>query len=220
MPNPSQQLSQSPPQPPRSNKRKLTDNVTASSSHVARPLRRSSKHAPMEISSKKPVTRKRTIVEVPKIERRDPRFDSLSGAVNEDLHQRSFAFLKEQRRAELDNLRQALAKAKKARQNTAQLEALEHQLRREENKEVQREKVEREKLALRKWKAEEREKRKQGKGAFYLKKKAQKEVVLTDRYQHLSQNKSKLHKSIERKRKKVDGKEKKSMPLKRPRQSD
>ncbi|KAH9467149.1 hypothetical protein Pst134EB_002175 [Puccinia striiformis f. sp. tritici] len=71
-------------------------------------------------------------------------------------------------------------------------------------------KSEREKLALRKWKAQEREQRKAGKGAFYLKK---------NRFKHLSQNKSKLNKSIERKRKKVDGKDKKSMPNKRRRPS-
>ncbi|KAI7962161.1 hypothetical protein MJO28_000255 [Puccinia striiformis f. sp. tritici] len=177
---------------------------------------RSHKHAPIEISSKKAVTRKRTIVEVPKIERRDPRFDSLSGAVNEVLHQKSFGFLKEQRRLEIEELRQTLNKAKKKGQQPLEsLELLQEQLRREENKEVQNEKIEREKLALRKWKAQEREQRKEGKGAFYLKKKAQKEVVLTDRYEHLSQNKSKLNKSIERKRKKVDGKDKKSMPNKR-----
>ncbi|KNE91278.1 hypothetical protein PSTG_15302 [Puccinia striiformis f. sp. tritici PST-78] len=181
---------------------------------------RSHKHAPIEISSKKAVTRKRTIVEVPKIERRDPRFDSLSGAVNEVLHQKSFGFLKEQRRLEIEELRQTLNKAKKKGQQPLEsLERLQEQLRREENKEVQNEKIEREKLALRKWKAQEREQRKEGKGAFYLKKKAQKEVVLTDRYEHLSQNKSKLNKSIERKRKKVDGKDKKSMPNKRQRPS-
>ncbi|POW17466.1 hypothetical protein PSHT_06342 [Puccinia striiformis] len=160
-----------------------------------------------EISSKKAVTRKRTIVEVPKIERRDPRFDSLSGAVNEVLHQKSFGFLKEQRRLEIEELRQTLNKAKKKGQQPLEsLERLQEQLRREENKEVQNEKIEREKLALRKWKAQEREQRKEGKGAFYLKKKAQKEVVLTDRYEHLSQNKSKLNKSIERKRRKSMGK--------------
>ncbi|KAH9473897.1 hypothetical protein MJO28_000266 [Puccinia striiformis f. sp. tritici] len=181
---------------------------------------RSHKHAPIEISSKKAVTRKRTIVEVPKIERRDPRFDSLSGAVNEVLHQKSFGFLKEQRRLEIEELRQTLNKAKKKGQQPLEsLELLQEQLRREENKEVQNEKIEREKLALRKWKAQEREQRKAGKGAFYLKKKAQKEVVLTDRFKHLSQNKSKLNKSIERKRKKVDGKDKKSMPNKRRRPS-
>ena len=122
---------------------------------------------------------------------------------------------------EIDRLRQTLQQAKKKSQlNPTQLQALEEQLRREENREVQRQKMEWEKQALRKWKAEENAKRKEGKGAFYLKRKAQKEIILTDRYNHLSQNKSKLHKSIEKKRKKVDGKEKKSMPFKRQRPSD
>ncbi|KAA1106376.1 rRNA bioproteinsis protein rrp36 [Puccinia graminis f. sp. tritici] len=185
---------------------------------------RSHKHAPIEISSKKPVTRKRTIVEVPKIERRDPRFDSLSGQVNSELHERSFEFLKEQRKSELEQLRQTLALAKKKKSSSKldpdQLEALENHIRKEENKDVQNQKLMWEKQALKEWKSQENAKRKEGKGAFYLKRKAQKEIILTNRYQQLSQNKSKLHKSIEKKRKKVDGKEKKSMPFKRHRPSD
>ncbi|POW03038.1 hypothetical protein PSTT_11368 [Puccinia striiformis] len=180
---------------------------------------RSHKHAPIEISSKKAVTRKRTIVEVPKIERRDPRFDSLSGAVNEVLHQKSFGFLKEQRRLEIEELRQTLNKAKKKGQQPLEsLELLQEQLRREENKEVQMKKSREKNLLYANGKLKKESKGKKEKGHF-ISRKAQKEVVLTDRYEHLSQNKSKLNKSIERKRKKVDGKDKKSMPNKRQRPS-
>ncbi|PLW16163.1 hypothetical protein PCANC_19096 [Puccinia coronata f. sp. avenae] len=226
MQNPAHQSAQSksypaPSKRPNPNHHHQQANRASSSSHNGI-QQRSNKHAPIEISSKKPVTRKRTIVEAPKIERRDPRFDSLSGAVNEELHSKSFGFLKEERRKEIEQLRETITKVKKSKQksNLDVVEELEHELRRQENKEVQREKMEREKHALRKWKAEEKEKRKEGKGAFFLKRKAQKEIILTDRYQHLSQNKSKLHKSIERKRKKLDGKDKKSMPLKRTRPAE
>lgn len=185
-----------------------------------RTLTRSNKHAPIEISSKKPVTRKREIVQAPKIERRDPRFDPLSGGVNEDLVRRSYGFLTAQRKAEIEQKREKLNKAIKKGQDLEALEQLQVELKREENREVQREKIEREKDALRKWKAIEKEKRKEGKGAFFLKRKAKKEIVLADRYEHLSKDKLKLHKSIDRKRKKVDGKEKKSMPIKRNRRLD
>ncbi|KAI9600070.1 hypothetical protein KEM48_000286 [Puccinia striiformis f. sp. tritici PST-130] len=164
---------------------------------------RSHKHAPIEISSKKAVTH--LIVYLERLMK---------------SYTKNHSDFKRTRRLEIEELRQTLNKAKKKGQQPLEsLERLQEQLRREENKEVQNEKIEREKLALRKWKAQEREQRKEGKGAFYLKKKAQKEVVLTDRYEHLSQNKSKLNKSIERKRKKVDGKDKKSMPNKRQRPS-
>ncbi|MBW0467230.1 hypothetical protein O181_006945 [Austropuccinia psidii MF-1] len=176
---------------------------------------RSNKHAPIEISSKRAVTRKRAVVPVPKIERRDPRFDPLSGTVNQELYERSFSFLKPQKQAEIEELRQKLKKAKKAHVNESEVKKLELDLHRIENQEVQNQKLEREKEALKRWKADEKAKRKEGKGAFYLKRKDKKELILADRYQYLSQDKRKLKKAIERKQKKTGAKEKKMMPIKR-----
>ncbi|KAG0141376.1 hypothetical protein CROQUDRAFT_663952 [Cronartium quercuum f. sp. fusiforme G11] len=180
---------------------------------------RTNKHAPMVMSSKRSVTRKRTVVEIPKLERRDPRFDSLSGAVDPELHQRSYGFLRSQRKAELDELRQAfmIAKKRKTSLPEEELRRMEDALKRAENAEVQHEKLEQEREALKKWKASEKVKQQEGKSAFYLKKKDQKDVILADRFEHLSQDKRKLQKAMERKRKKVAGKEKKSMPAKRSR---
>ncbi|EGG11551.1 uncharacterized protein MELLADRAFT_102587 [Melampsora larici-populina 98AG31] len=76
---------------------------------------------------------------------------------------------------------------------------------------------EREREVLKKWKTEEKAKQQDGENPFYLKKKEHKEVILADRFNHFSQDKRKLQKAVERKRKKVAGKEKKSMPAERAR---
>ncbi|KAG0149152.1 hypothetical protein CROQUDRAFT_351310 [Cronartium quercuum f. sp. fusiforme G11] len=73
----------------------------------------SNKHVAMFMSSRRSVTRKRIVVEIPKLERRDPQFDSLSGAVDPELHQRSDSFLRSQRQADSDGLRRAFMITKK-----------------------------------------------------------------------------------------------------------
>ncbi|EGG06886.1 uncharacterized protein MELLADRAFT_86326 [Melampsora larici-populina 98AG31] len=199
------------------------------SSSYPRIQQRTNKHAPMVMSSKRSVTRRRTVVSVPKLERRDPRFDSLSGAIDPSLHSRSYGFLKTERKLELETLRKTYQKAKSKPGTISEIELkrTEESLRRAENFEIQNDKIEREREALKKWKTEEKAKQQDGKNPFYLKKtlvsycdvllEEQKEVILADRFDHLSQDKRKLQNAVERKRKKVAGKEKKSMPAKRAR---
>lgn len=55
--------------------------------------KRSSKNHPLEISSRRQVTRFKSVVEVKKKRLVDPRFDSMSGRLNEDLFAKSYAFL-------------------------------------------------------------------------------------------------------------------------------
>lgn len=55
--------------------------------------KRSSKNHPLEVSSRRQVTRFKTVVEVKKKRLVDPRFDSMSGRLNEDLFAKSYAFL-------------------------------------------------------------------------------------------------------------------------------
>ncbi|GAA6039237.1 hypothetical protein JCM8097_003220 [Rhodosporidiobolus ruineniae] len=178
---------------------------------------RSNKHAPTEVSSKKPVSRVRQIVEVQKIQARDPRFDSLSGAVRTDLFKNSYGFLVDKQRAELDEMRKTVAAAKKKRNipPDTMLE-LEESLRRMENREVTRRTKEREQEAVAKWKREEKAKQKEGKKAFHLKNSAKKELFAKAKFDELSQDKRKLHKAMDKKRKKMGQKEKKLMPNARP----
>lgn len=132
------------------------------------------------MSTKKQVSRKRQVIEVPEPERRDPRFSSVSaGHANADLHSKSYSFLPDLLRQEFSGLKEAVAAAKKAEKNcswaekpmkTAERERLEVQMGQVRTKLVRTEKESMEREILAKAKKEEREKRTQGKGAWYMKK--------------------------------------------------
>ncbi|RXW22902.1 hypothetical protein EST38_g2957 [Candolleomyces aberdarensis] len=75
--------------------------------------KRSNKNAPMEVTSKKPVSRKRTVVEVPKIVARDPRFLPMVGDFKPEVFQKSYGFLNDTHTTELQTLRDHLKRARK-----------------------------------------------------------------------------------------------------------
>lgn len=56
-------------------------------------VKRKSKHAPMEVSSKISISRLREVVPVKRKRARDPRFDPLSGQFNEAAFERAYEFL-------------------------------------------------------------------------------------------------------------------------------
>ena len=68
--------------------------------------------APKEQSSKKPVSRFRTVINTQTKKPRDPRFDTLSGHFNQDLFEKSFSFLKDHRQQEITQLRQRIQEEK------------------------------------------------------------------------------------------------------------
>ncbi|GAA5946668.1 hypothetical protein JCM3765_000339 [Sporobolomyces pararoseus] len=181
------------------------------------PEGRSNKHAPTEMSTKRPVSRARQIVETTTKKARDPRFDSLSGSVNPELFQRSYSFLSGSLEKEVETLRKTAIKARKNTQlPEEEKEKIEDSLRRMENRLVERKRKEREQAALKDWKKEEKEKRQQGKGAFYLKEAEKKKLFLKAKFDELSQDKRKLSKAMDKKRRKTSQKEKKQMPRIRP----
>ncbi len=59
----------------------------------SRKKRRANKNCPLEITSKRAVGRHREVVEVKKKKVLDPRFESVSGKLNDDLFAKSYAFL-------------------------------------------------------------------------------------------------------------------------------
>ncbi|KAF3935640.1 hypothetical protein ABW19_dt0205730 [Dactylella cylindrospora] len=75
---------------------------------------RSSKHAPTEMSSKKAVSRRRTVVDLPADTTRDPRFDQAGASRAVDLRrvEKTYAFLDDYRDSEIKALRQEVAKEK------------------------------------------------------------------------------------------------------------
>lgn len=170
--------------------------------------KRSSKHAPTEMSSKKPVSLRRDIVEVHKPQARDPRFGPLnSRPIDEAKARKAYAFLDEYRDDELKRLR---AVAKKTKDPAAR-EELQRQVMSMESRKKAQERKDREKAVLEEHRRQEKELIKQGKKPFYLKKSEQKKRLLMDQYASMSQKQ--VDRLIERRRKKAAGKEKKSLPV-------
>ncbi|KAJ4328037.1 rRNA biogenesis protein rrp36 [Fusarium piperis] len=167
--------------------------------------KRSSKHAPQEQTSKKPVSRRREIVPDTRRQYRDPRFDPLVGRVDEEKASRAYAFLDEYREKEMSDLRAQIKKTKDA--NTK--EDLKRQLQAMESRKKARKRKEEEDNLLKEHRRKEKELVAQGKTPFYLKRSEQKKQILVKRYEGMS--KGQVDRAIERKRKKVAGKEKKEL---------
>ncbi|TFK77138.1 DUF947-domain-containing protein [Pluteus cervinus] len=189
----------------------------------SKPTKRSNKHAPMEVTSKRPVPRKRQIVDVKTYESRDPRFMSISGEFSDQKFQEQYKFLKETRQSELASLRENLKRARKLvltsprdqrEEREREVEKLALAVKRAESQ-VNRDRtagVEQE--ALRAAKGEEQEKRKQGKGSWYMKKGEQKKLLVKAKYDALSAEGGSraVKKAITKKEKKLGQKDKKSRP--------
>ena len=171
-----------------------------------RDFSRTSKHAPAELSSKKAVSRKREVVPTHKINHRDPRFEPLSGAIDEQKTKKNYSFLDTYRESEISELKSEIRKTKdsegKERLKRALL-SMESRKKAQEMKEQQQE-------VLRKHRKEEKEKIEQGKRPFYLKKADQKKMALVERFEGMKGKQ--VEKVIERRRKKKAAKERKVMP--------
>ncbi|ATY66467.1 pre-rRNA processing [Cordyceps militaris] len=166
---------------------------------------RSSKHAPQEQTSKKPVSRRREILADPRRKARDPRFDSFLGPVDEGKTRRAYAFLDEYRESEMADLRAQIRKAKRP----VDRDALKRELLSMESRKKAQKKADEAGALIKEHRTKEKELVAQGKQPFYLKKSAQKTQILTNRFADMS--KGEVDRAIERKRKKVAGKERKEL---------
>ena len=133
----------------------------------------------MEITSKKPVTWHRTVVETPKIVARDPRFLPTTGEFKPEAFQKSYGFLTDAHKTELQTLRENLKTARKMLSSTprdlreereAEILRLENAVKRAESlvSKDRQESIQRDALA--RAKRQEKEKRVDGKGAWFMKK--------------------------------------------------
>ncbi|KIY53375.1 DUF947-domain-containing protein, partial [Fistulina hepatica ATCC 64428] len=186
--------------------------------------KRSSKHAPMEMSSKKPVTRRRQVVSVPTLVQGDPRFLQLAGDFSPKHFSQQYGFLAEMHSNELQTLRDDAKRMRRLVTNAPrhlraereqELERMERAIKRVEsivNKE-KRDKIEQD--ALNTVARGEREKRKQGKVGWWMKKSDKKDLLVRARYEALAAeggNRA-VKKAVEKKRKKIGQKEKKTRPF-------
>lgn len=183
-----------------------------------RDFNRSSKHAPTEISSKKAVSRKREVVPVQKREFRDPRFEPLAtgsssynpnAAADESRVRAAYSFLDSYREDEMKELKTAIKNTK----DEATKDKLKRALMSMESRKKAQARKDKEAEILAKHRKEEKEMVRQGKQPFYLKKAEQKKRLLVEQFGELKGKQ--LDRVIERRRKKVEGKEKKKMPFAR-----
>ncbi len=67
---------------------------------------------PMEMSTKRPVSRFRQVIEVPKVKARDPRFDPLCGRLDQNVFESRYGFINDVRKQELNQLKETIEKTK------------------------------------------------------------------------------------------------------------
>lgn len=170
---------------------------------------RGSKHAPAELSSKKVVSRKRQVINVPKLQARDPRFSTLTGKLDTNRVEQNYSFLNDYRASEITDLKQEIRTTKDA----SAKEELKRNLRSMEDREKARKRVEEEKAILRDHKNAEIDKIKHGKKPFFLKKGEIKKQALVRRFESMGEKKA--EKVMEKRRKKKASRERLAMPSSR-----
>lgn len=173
-----------------------------------RDFSRSSKHAPAELSSKKAISRRREAVPTTKLDHRDPRFEPLSGPIDEVKTKRNYAFLEDYRDDEMNQLKETIRRTKSTDETTK--EALKRALLSMESKKKAQVAKDKQQEIIRTHRAKEKDLIKQGKKPFYLKKSEQKKLALVERFKGLKGKQ--VERVMERKRKKKAGRERKNMP--------
>ncbi|KAI9266939.1 hypothetical protein BY458DRAFT_210433 [Sporodiniella umbellata] len=172
-------------------------------------MKRENKHRPMEMSSKKAVGRLRTVVSLQSEKRRDPRFDKLSGNFNQDLYEKSYGFLKEYNKSEMEMLKKRIKKERDAETQ----ENLKAMLIKMTSAEKTDEDKKRKQSLIRERKKQESELVKQGKKPFFLKKSEKRKLELMDRYQKMGDKA--VDRVLEKRRKRNATKDRKRLPFKR-----
>lgn len=168
---------------------------------------RTSKHAPASQSSRRPVTRKREVVDVPNRKLRDPRFDTLQQVSTHGGNSgKAYSFLRDYEKDEIAELKSAIKQSR----DEDDKETLRRKMNSMQNRIKSQEAKEREQEIQRQHRREEKEKVEQGKKPFFLKRKDVKERAIVEKFKGMkSKDREKL---IEKRRRKEDQKEKRRMP--------
>ncbi|MDI1491699.1 MAG: rRNA biogenesis protein rrp36 [Ramalina farinacea] len=174
-----------------------------------RDFSRPSKHAPTELSAKKAVSRKRSVIHLPRRQSRDPRFEPAVGRVDDEKVKRNYAFLDSYRDNEIAELKAGLKREKDAGKREVLKKALTSMESRRKTQQLKEQRQE----VVRLHRREERAKVAEGKKPFYLKRGEIKERALKERFRGMKSKQ--VDKVIERRRKKLTAKERKGMPLER-----
>lgn len=185
-------------------------------SNEAKKTGRANKNRPMETSSKKPVSRFREVVQVPKKVVWDPRFETLCGNLDVGGFRKRYDFLYENN---LPAEREELKKKLKKTNDPDDINNLKHhitwidkQLKFESRKHTDA-------AILAEHKKKEREAVKHGKQPYYLKKSEIRKQRLIEKYNNLKAS-GKLDSFIEKRRRKNASKDHRYMPYRRPGDSE
>ncbi|KAG9315762.1 DUF947-domain-containing protein [Chiua virens] len=186
--------------------------------------KRANKHAPVEITSKRPVSRRRIVVDDKLPKPRDPRFMHAAGRYDPTKFRQRYDFLADFRKDELSTLREHTKRARKLITNSpshlreereGEIQRLERATKRAESAVNldNRERVELE--AVRSAKRTEKEKGRQGKAEWWMKRSAKKELLAKARLDAIASvgGKQAVKKALEKKQKKISQKEKKMRPI-------
>jgi len=160
-------------------------------------FKRDNKNRPREMSSKKTVGRFREVVQVAKVQKRDPRFDPLCGEFDEKLFKDNYKFVNEMKSQDLTFLKKQL----REEEDPERRKSIKYLIQRTENQlrqEAQNKLKEEQDVAQ---KNEKKEQLEAGVNPFYISKSKQKEMKLVDQYEKLKESGG-LDKYIRKKTKK------------------
>ncbi|KAI8806087.1 hypothetical protein BJ742DRAFT_376193 [Cladochytrium replicatum] len=186
----------------------------------ARPEKRADKNQPIEISSKKPVSRRRQVVEIKRMNYMDPRFEKRAGNFNEDLFKKSYGFLDEYRDSEIQMLKQEIAREKGEWRRESLSKTLQRMLSQQETRAAK----ERTQKLKSEWRKTEVEQIRAGKkkAPYFLKKSDVKKLELMEKFSAVGGNAAggpgkkgnalALDKFLEKKRKRKAAKERVLLP--------
>lgn len=168
--------------------------------------KRENKHAPMEMSSKRPVGRSREAVEVVKVEKRDPRFDPDNSSRPSDSSRarKNYSFLEAYKQDEMRILKESIKKEKDPNAK-AKLEKMLASMQSREQASKERERRAR---VLAEYKQKEKAAAKDGKVPYHLKEAEKNKLYLKDKFDSMKDSKG-LDKFLEKKRKRRSQKDRK-----------
>ncbi|KAJ3337584.1 hypothetical protein HDU93_000827 [Gonapodya sp. JEL0774] len=189
-----------------------------------------SKSRPVEMSSKRPVSRYRPAIAVVAPKPLDPRFNPHSGKLNVDLVRKSYAFVEEARKREMEELKAIAKKAKDPEEKERYRQALSSMESRARSLADQRRREE----IKREWRKKQEDNVRKGGTPYFLKKSDLKRMEAVEKFKTLTnggrvvpsvragsrastsaeaaQDSKKLEKFIEKRRKKNAAKERAHLP--------
>ncbi|XP_059173356.1 ribosomal RNA processing protein 36 homolog isoform X2 [Physella acuta] len=182
---------------------KIKHGMITKSATKSQKFKRENKNRPTELSARRPVP-KTSFAGKNKLAR-DPRFDDLSGEFNEKIFKQTYGFLNDVKTKEKLKLKKMITKTTDKNKKSE----LKQLVNRMEQKELAEARKSQQELLEKEWTKKERERIKEGKKPFFLKKSAKKALWEAEFKKELEE-KGKMQKYLTRKSKKLVSKERKT----------